>query len=96
MGDNLGPALQRFHVASTNFVETVDSLSSLERDTFLASMGRCLAELYSSALYLPAVEPETTAVDETEFAAAQWAGLFKSIKEKIGPLDTYWTVLIRR
>lgn len=70
MGDNLGPTLQRFHVASTNFVETVDSLSSLERDTFLASMGRCLAELYSSALYLPAVEPETTAVDETEFAAA--------------------------
>src|SRR5208283_2728338 len=25
MGDNLGPALQRFRVAATNFIETVDS-----------------------------------------------------------------------
>jgi Domain of unknown function (DUF5063) len=92
MGDNLGPALQRFRVAATNFLETVDSSSELERDTFLASVSRCLAELYSSALYLPAVEPETAAVDETPFATAQWAELFQSIKEKIGPLDAYWAV----
>ena len=92
MGNNVGPALQRFRSAATDFIETVDSSSNLERDTFLERVGRCLAELYSSALYLPAVEPETVTVDETLFTTAQWAELFQSIKEKIGPLDAYWAV----
>ena len=92
MNDNLGSVLQRFHASATNFIEVVDSAPSLERDLFLATVSRCLAELYSSALYLPAVEPETTGVDETPFATEQWAGLFHSIKEKIGPLDAYWTI----
>jgi hypothetical protein len=82
MGDNLSPVLQRFRAAAENFIETVDSFSSLEREAFLSSVSHCLAELYSSALYLPAVEPETTGVDETPFPTEQWAGLFRSIKEK--------------
>jgi hypothetical protein len=92
MGHDLLPAVQRFREAAKNFIETVDSLSKFERDIFLASVSCCLADLYSSALYLPAVEPETEAVDETPFPTAQWAKLFQSIKEKIGPLDVYWTV----
>jgi hypothetical protein len=92
MSENVGPAVERFRVAATHFIETVDSLSNLERDTFLASVSHSLAELYSSALFLPVVEPETAAADEAPFATAQWAGLFESIKEKIGPLDAYWTV----
>jgi hypothetical protein len=52
--------------------------------------------LYSSALDLPAVEPETTGVDETSFPTAQWVGLFQSIKGKIRPQDAYWTVFDSR
>lgn len=92
MGDNLGPALQRFRVAATNFIETVDSLSNLERETFLSSVSRCLAELYSSALHLPVVEPETAMADETLFPTEQWAALLQAIKDKIGPQDAYWQV----
>ena len=92
MDDNRGLGLHRFRVAATHFIETVDSSPRLERGIFLSSVSRCLAELYSSALDLPAVEPDTAAAGETPFPTAQWAGLFQSIKEKIGPLDAYWTV----
>ena len=92
MGDNLVLELRRFRQAATNFIETVDLSSSLEREAFLSSVSCCLAELYSSALYLPAVAPETAEVDETPFPTEQWAGLFQSIKEKIGPLDAYWVI----
>jgi hypothetical protein len=92
MSDYLGPVLQRFRAAAESFIQTVDSSSNLEREAFLASVSHCLAEVYTSALHLPAVEPETTGVDETPFPTEQWAGLFRSIKEKIGPLDAYWAV----
>ena len=90
MDDNLDSVLQRFRAAAINFIEAVDSAPNLERDEFLVSVNRCLAELYSSALYLPSVEPDTADTDETPFATEKWAGLFHSLKEKIGPLDAYW------
>ena len=92
MDDNLDSVLQRFRAAATNFIEAVDSAPNLERDEFLANVNRCLAGLYSGALYLPAVEPETAGKNETPFATEKGAGLFRSLKEKIGPLDTYWGV----
>lgn len=70
--------------------EAVDSAPNLERDEFLAGVNRCLAELCSSALYLPTAEPDTAGAEETPFATEKWAGLFHSLKEKISPLDTYW------
>ncbi len=92
MGDDLILVLQRFRGAATNFLETVDSSPKLERDAFLASVSCCLAELYASALHLPAVEPESVTVNEAPFDAAQWADLCQSLREKIGPLDAYWVV----
>jgi hypothetical protein len=92
MDDNLDSMLQRFRAAAINFIEAVDSAPNLERDEFLASVNRCLAELYSSALYLPAVEPDTAGNDETPFVTEKGAGLFRSLKEQIGPLDTYWGI----
>ena len=92
MNDNSESVLRRFHAAATNFIEAVDSATALERDKFLTTVSSRLAELYSSALYLPAVEPDTAAVDETPFSAEQWTKLFHSLKEIIGPLDAYWIV----
>jgi hypothetical protein len=84
--------LHRFRVAATNFIKVVDSAPNLERDEFMASVNRSLAELYSSALYLPVVEPDTAGADGTPFATEKWAGLFHSLREKIGPLDAYWAI----
>lgn len=88
MNDNLDSVLQRFRVAATKFIEAVDSLPHLEREAFLASMSRCLSELYCSALYLP----DTTVTDETPFPLEDWKALERSLTEKIGPLDAYWQV----
>jgi hypothetical protein len=92
MSGELSSVLQRFRVAAANFIEVVDSVSNLDSEIFLASVNLCLAELYSSALYLPPAEPETTEVDETKFDAHQWGELLDSIKRKIGSHDVYWCV----
>jgi Domain of unknown function (DUF5063) len=49
-----------------------------------------LAELYSVALHLPVIEPDTAKTNETPFPTEAWAGLFHSPREKLGPLDMYW------
>jgi hypothetical protein len=96
MSDNLSSVLHRFRTASANFIKVVDSAPNLERDEFIASLNRSLAELYSSALHLPAVEPDTAGENGTPFAAEKWAELCRSLthslKEKIGSLDVYWAV----
>jgi hypothetical protein len=92
VNDGLDSILQRFRAAATTFIEAVDSASNLERGLFLAAIGRCLAELYTSALYLPSVSPDTSETDETPFRREEWSQLFQSLKEKIGPLDNYWEI----
>ncbi len=92
MSDNLEPVLIRFRTAAQEFIGTVDSASGLPREAFLSRTAHCLAELYCSALRLPAVEPDTTGVDEVPFAKEQSAALMNSLKEKFGPLDAYWRV----
>jgi len=68
------------------------SVGGIEREAFLACLSHCLAELYSSALDLPAVEPDTAGTDEMPFATEKWAELCNSLRAKIGPLDIYWGI----
>src|SRR5579871_4681482 len=84
--------LQRFRAAATTFIEAVDSASNLERSLFLAAIGRNLAELYTSALYLPSVSPDTSETDETPIPGEEWSKLFQSLRVKIGPFDGYWEI----
>jgi hypothetical protein len=91
MSDNI-ELTQRFRAAATKFIEAVDSAPHLETEVFLANVTHTMAELYSVALSLPAVEPETTGTDEAPFQRDKWDALRRSLGEKIGPLDTYWTV----
>jgi hypothetical protein len=65
MPGNVPIVLDRFRSAATNFIQTVDSSRTVEREVFLASVSHRLAELYHYALDLPAVEPETASIDET-------------------------------
>ena len=92
MTDNVHLVLDRFRAAAANFIQTVDSIAAIEREAFLARLSHCLAELYRSALDLPAVEPDTTGTDETPFATEEWTKLFNSLRGKIGPLDAYWGI----
>jgi hypothetical protein len=89
---SLDSVLIRFRVAATTFIEAVDSPPNLERSLFLAAIGRSLAELYSSALYLPAVVPDSSEIDETPFPRDEWSQLFHLLKERIGSLDSYWEI----
>jgi uncharacterized protein DUF5063 len=93
VNDSLDSILQRFRAAATTFIEAVDSPSNLERSLFLAAIGRCLAELYTSALYLPSVSPDTLEIDQTPFPKEEWSKLFQSLKQRIEPLDSYWEIL---
>jgi len=91
MSDNI-ELMHRFRAAATKFIEAVDSAPHLETEVFLANVSHSMAELYSVALSLPAVEPETTGTDEARFGTDKWDELRRSLREKIGPLDTYWTI----
>ena len=91
MGDNR-ELMEKFRAAAMKFIEVVDAAPKLETDAFLANVGRSMAELYSVALSLPAVEPDTTGTDEPSFESNNWDLLRRSLQEKIGPLDAYWMV----
>jgi Domain of unknown function (DUF5063) len=84
--------MQRFRAAATKFIEAVDSAPHLETEVFLPNVSHSMAELYSIALSLPAVEPGATGTVEATFQTDKWDELRRSLREKIGPLDTYWTI----
>jgi len=90
MTDNISIVLDQFRRAARNFIQTVDSAADMQLEAFLSGVSRSLAELYSSALQLPAVEPDTSGIDTTPFAIEAWAKLYNSLREKIGSLDGYW------
>ena len=91
MSDNV-EVKQRFRAAATKFIGLVDSAPHLETEVFLANVSHSMAELYSVALALPGVEPETTGTDETAFQSDKWDELRRSLEKKIGTLSTYWTI----
>ena len=92
MTENVQLVLDRFREAAASFIETVDSAATVECEAFLARLSHCLAGLYYRALDLPAVEPDTTDIDETPFATEKRSELNNSLRSKIGPLDSYWVV----
>jgi hypothetical protein len=96
MADSVHLALERFCAAAANFIQTVDSMVAVDREPFLVLLSDSLSELYSAALHLPAVEPDTVGDDEESLAPEEWARLSLELanllREKIGPLDTYWSV----
>ena len=91
MSDN-AELMQRFRAAAKKFIEAVDSAPHLETETFLVNVSHSMAGLYSVALSLPTVEPETTGTDEAPFHADAWNELRRSLTERIGSLDAYWRV----
>jgi len=91
MGDN-NELMQKFRFAAMKFMDVVDAAPQIETNTFLANVGRSMAELYSIALLLPPVEPDSTGTDEPPFQTEGWDTLRRSLQEKIGSLDAYWQV----
>jgi hypothetical protein len=92
MSDNLSPVLLRFRSAAADFIQAVDSTSQMECEPFLARVSHCLAELYSSALHLPPVEPDTAVASDSPPVNDELTELFRSLKQKIGPLEEYWEI----
>jgi hypothetical protein len=92
MGDNSAATLDRFRGAAVAFIEAVDLAQKLDRDKFVEILTVATAELVSSALYLPAVEPDTANASESPSNAEGWTGLSNALRQKLGPLDTYWEV----
>ncbi len=91
MSDNI-ELMHRFGASAMKFIELVDAAPHFETEAFLANVSHSMAELYSVALSLPVVEPETTDTNEAPFQTDRWAELRRSLEKKIGPLDTYWTI----
>jgi hypothetical protein len=91
MTDNID-LMQRFRAAVAKYIEAVDSAPHLETEVFLGKLSDSMAGLYGIALSLPAIEPETTEYGEAPLQTHKWDELHRSLREKIGALDTYWTV----
>src|SRR5947207_5899780 len=91
MSDNI-ELMQKFRAAATKFIEAVDSVSHLETEVFLADVSRSMAELYSIALSLPAGETDGRGTVDAPFQTDKWDELHRTLREKTGPLDTYWTI----
>jgi Domain of unknown function (DUF5063) len=91
MSDNV-EVMQRFRDAATKFIEVVGSAPHFETEVFLAKVSHSMAELYSVALALPTVEPETTGTDEAPFQSDKLDELRRSLEKKIGTLGMYWTI----
>jgi hypothetical protein len=89
---NADPVMERFRAAAANFIQVVDSIAVIEREAFLARLSHCLAELYTSALDFPAVQPDTSSIDETPFAKEECNELYHLLRSKIGSFDGYWRV----
>jgi hypothetical protein len=87
MSDN--DQLKRFRAAATEFINAVDTAPRLERETFLATVSHSMAELFSAALLLPPVKPET---DVNETLLPEDDELRRSLQEKLGSLDVYWQI----
>ena len=91
MSDN-SELIKKFRAAAITFIDLVDAASHLDTEVFLAKVSHCMAELYSIALTLPAVEPDTTGTDDATFHADKELELYRSLREKIGIFDMYWTI----
>jgi hypothetical protein len=90
--NDLEQTISRFRQAAFEFVGIVEAFGKFPREVFLAMISDSLAELYSSALRLPLVEPDTAETDDAPFGTLEWVTLFNSLREKIGSHDGYWTV----
>jgi hypothetical protein len=96
VNDTLEAVLQRFEAAAAKFMTCVDSAPTLERDVFLLKVERSLAELYCTALAIPAVEPESEHANKTAFPTEQWRALHGSLGEKFGEVDVHWLLFDSR
>ena len=92
MGEELESILTQFRAAALNYIYVVDSAIHSSREGLLSKISNALAQLYSSGLLLPAIEPDTSEIDDIPFPRGEWSQVFNALKEKIGSLDTYWTV----
>ena len=92
MNNELETGTARFLKAALDFCTAVDSATSLSRKSLLSKVGTALVELYGNALALGRVEPDSSDVDNIPFRKAEWGTLYVVLREKFGPLDSYWTV----
>ena len=92
MNGQLPNVLDRFRSAAQAFVGVVDSAATQEREAFLIQAGDCLAELYGSALKLPPGEPVTDEISGESFDADALVQLARSLRAKLGEMDSYWSV----
>src|SRR5438552_4781815 len=84
--------LLRFIDVAEHYCELMETASQYGRAEFLRNTQCLLSALYSSALSLPAVEPDSNSVLEPEVGHDDWQQVFSSLRTKIGERDLYWIV----
>ena len=92
MGSELETLTARFLTSAMDFCTAVDSYASLSPEAFLSKIGNVLVELYGHALALPNVEPNSYDADKIPFHKEAVGNVWIFLRDKLGPLDMYWTV----
>jgi hypothetical protein len=88
MSDDYSPAYEDFVLRVNRFMDVVSAAEHLPTSEFLRRAGQAIADLYSGALDLPDVEPETN----TNVAKSGGGSIYTSLRDKLGPFDDYWKV----
>ena len=89
MSDDYRRAYEDFAVRVNGFMDVVSAAEQLPTCEFLRRAGQTIADLYSGALGLPDIEPETD-TDVAEFGGA--GSIYVSLRDKLGSMDDYWKV----
>jgi hypothetical protein len=91
MTDGLQKALADFRAAAEPFLHLVEKAQHLGLSDFLAQLNYCLPPLYSAALLLPEVEPESEHYHDFR-THEDWKRLYATLQEQFGSLDPYWDI----
>jgi hypothetical protein len=88
MSDDYRRAYTDFTVRANRFMDVISAMEQLPTFEFLRRVGLAIADLYSGALDLPDIEPET----DTNVAKSSGGSIYTPLRDKLGSFDDYWKV----
>lgn len=85
------PSVDELLKLAEEYCALLDSIRDIEIEIFLPRLAASLSQLYAIAIQLPYVEPATDEVPGSMPRKQDW-GVWNTLRQKLGPLESYYTV----